>query len=88
MSVEEKSARYIAEGRVRVVSVTGSSAIVLVFGSADEPYRVTYHGGAWQCPCPARTWRCAHVVASSLVVHVEDKPATRRLFEPDPDLEV
>ena len=71
-SVEDKALRYIAEDRINVVRVdphTGE-ADVAARGSGPEPYRVMLRAGAWSCDCPAQI-RCAHQVASGLVVRPE-----------------
>lgn len=77
-TVDEKAVRYIEEGRVKVVQVMRSSALVEVQGSEDEPYECTFGGIAWSCTCEARVFRCAHVVAASLVTKVSP---TKRIGE-------
>lgn len=65
LAVSVKARRYLAEGRVRVLRVDGDAATVEVRGG--ELYRVECVRGSWVCSCPARTSRCAHVVAAELV---------------------
>lgn len=68
--VEEKALRYIEEGRVRVVEVARSRAVVEIQGSQPEPYVCRFNGLQWVCDCEARVDRCAHAVASALVTKV------------------
>lgn len=63
--VEAKAARYLAEGRVRVLRVSGDSAAAEVRGG--ELYRLEFVRGSWACDCPAWTPRCTHVLAVELV---------------------
>jgi hypothetical protein len=67
-SIEDKARRYIAEGHVKVARVTPTERIVHVQGSKEAPYVVRVLSNATICPCEAKTWRCAHVVAALLVV--------------------
>jgi hypothetical protein len=67
-TIDVKARQYLAQARVKVVRVAPADALVLVQGSKEEPYPVRLHGDAWVCPCEARTWRCAHIVAARLVV--------------------
>lgn len=85
-SVEEKALRYIAEGRVNVVAVDQgrNTATVEVKGSHPSPYKVDFRGGEWTDNCDARVSRCAHVVAASMVVHLETDV---RLYETSEDLD-
>lgn len=64
-TVEQKADRYLAEGRVRVVSL--DPVVVRVRGSVDEPYEVRFVGDVGTCSCPAQV-RCAHLVAASKIV--------------------
>lgn len=67
-NIAAKANRYLAQGRVKVVRAEPGDCEVEVYGSKPEPYRVRLVGDVWTCPCEARTWRCAHVVAAALVI--------------------
>ena len=67
-SIEAKAARYLAEGRVTILSVSADYIEATVQGSAEEAYEVKFTGHAWVCSCEAQTWRCSHVVAVQMVV--------------------
>lgn len=66
---EAKALRYLAEGRIRAVSVDAQArtATFRAIGSAETPYTVVYAQGFWSCTCPARVADCAHVKACALV---------------------
>jgi uncharacterized Zn finger protein len=85
-NIEQKARRYLAQARVRVVRVAPGDCEVLVYGSEDDPYRVRLVGDVWSCPCKARTWRCAHVIAATLVVP-SDMSVPGFAQEPDPVLD-
>lgn len=72
--VRAKAHAYLTDGRVQVVEASQDplTALVLVSGSGDEPYRILVKGREVLCSCPARVWGCAHVVASLLVLEVPD----------------
>ena len=62
-----KSLRYLVEGRVILRFVNDSQVRARVRGR--EVYDVEHQAGSgWSCSCPARTSRCAHVLAVSSVV--------------------
>jgi uncharacterized Zn finger protein len=75
-SVEQKAARYLAEGRVLLervdeagvrALVAGDSAtheVVATWGMYTSP---TFGEDGWSCSCPASISRCSHVVACELV---------------------
>lgn len=67
MSVAEKAARLLVEGRVTVLEAGRGSALALVVGDHGE-YAVTVDAGHVVCPCPAWTGRCSHARAVELVV--------------------
>ncbi len=71
-----KALQYIAEGRLTVAARSVDSALVLVQGSALEPYRTTFAGNHWQCTCKAAVngLGCSHVQAArALTGLVEEK---------------
>ena len=65
-SAETKARRYLAEGRLEVVLVADDEIEATCRGDGAA-YLLGWHG-AWHCSCPARTDRCAHLVALRLVV--------------------
>jgi uncharacterized Zn finger protein len=67
-TIEAKASRYLAEGRVQILSVHGDQVVAHVRGSQPDPYEVRYNGTVWTCSCEAQTWRCSHVVAVQQVV--------------------
>ena len=76
-NVEVKARRYLTEGRVNVVDVTGQTVTAAVRG-AGAVYRTTHHHRrGWHCTCPARS-RCAHVAALELITVVSDDHEANR----------
>jgi len=67
-NIDDKARRYLADGKVNVIHAAPGDCEVAVQGSKPEPYRVRLVGATWSCPCEARSWRCAHVVAAGLVI--------------------
>jgi uncharacterized Zn finger protein len=62
-----KAMRYLIEGRCILRHVDGDRVVARVRGR--EVYDVEHQAGSgWSCSCPARTTRCAHVLAVSSVV--------------------
>lgn len=78
-STDEKAARYLTEGRVKVQHLAEGSALLHVMGSEPgEPYFVKFSNlTGWSCDCPARVPECAHVKAGMLVTTL------RREAEPE-----
>ncbi len=73
----EKGRRYLTEGRLtirqfsRVAGVTAT-----VRGDGGLVYRAEWSPDVgWSCNCPARTDRCAHLVALRLVTVVNEGAA-------------
>ena len=72
-NAEAKARRYLTEGRLVILDVTGSSVTGTCRGDAAL-YDVTHHRGrGWRCNCPARG-RCAPLLAAGLVVVVTPEP--------------
>jgi hypothetical protein len=65
-----KSRRYLIEGRVIVEAVNSRGVLAKVRGDG-RIYTVDYYAGAWSCDCPARSDRCAHLLAVRLVTAVD-----------------
>lgn len=84
--VEAKAAAYIEEGRVKVAEVNDLSALILVRGSAAEPYECRWNGAVWTCTCESRVWRCSHVVAASQVSGFGNK--NKPVIQQQSDLDV
>lgn len=78
-STEAKALRYLAEGRIRAVSVDSQArtAIFRAIGSAETAYTVVFDAGFWSCTCPARIPDCAHVKACALVSAPAPAPTPR-----------
>jgi hypothetical protein len=68
-TIQEKSLRYIAEGRLRVLEVNpdARTATIECKGSRERPYTQRFYQGVWACNCEARV-ECAHLTAAKLVV--------------------
>ena len=62
---KKKGERYLIEGRLTVVSITGEVVTVSVKG-AGEIYAVTADADRWRCTCPAKG-PCCHIWAAQLV---------------------
>ena len=77
-SVVNKARDYLAQGRVKVVSVVDNQAEFLVSGSDEKPY-VVKHASDWTCTCFSRVLVCSHVFACQLITNFEP---TQRLFSP------
>lgn len=79
VTTEAKALRYLAEGRIRAVSVNAEarSAVFRALGSAQTAYTVVYDHGIWSCTCPARIPDCAHVKACALVSAPAPEPVAR-----------
>lgn len=60
-----KAVRYLAEGRVSVLHVNGSTVRASVRGSGAF-YETAHDRGQWSCSCPSLR-ACAHVLALQLV---------------------
>ena len=61
-----KAHRLLAEARLTVERVDGSSIVATCRGDGDV-HRLGYERGVWRCSCPARG-RCSHLLALGLVV--------------------
>lgn len=68
-----KAMRYVATGRLRVLSVHGRRVWAECRGDGDV-YQLGFAHGRWHCSCPARTTDCAHLRALRLVVDRPDSP--------------
>ncbi len=66
-TIEQKTVRYLAEGRVTVKAVTPAGVEAQVQGSSPAPYTTRLQGGRWSCSCPAWRNRCTHITAVRLV---------------------
>jgi hypothetical protein len=64
-TIEAKSVRLLADGRVLVTLADRDHAVVDVRGD-HGCYEVHVHGGLAVCPCPARV-ACSHERAALLV---------------------
>lgn len=71
---EAKAERYLAEGRVKVVELEESSALIEVQGSREKPYRVKWTGEAWVCDCESRIYRCTHVICGQSLIAKKEEP--------------
>jgi uncharacterized Zn finger protein len=75
-SAEVKARRYLGECRLTVISVAGDSVTAVCRGSGDV-YNLGHRPRAgWYCSCPAKTGRCAHLLAL-MSVTVRQPPAER-----------
>jgi hypothetical protein len=70
-SIEDKAARLLTEGKVKVVYVRPGHARALVQGSREAPYVVEFVGEIPSCDCDAQIWRCSHVVAVERILHAD-----------------
>jgi len=61
----DKARRYLVEGRVTIVHVSGPRVLAYVRGDGAV-WRCEANGSDWVCPCPAKG-RCAHLLAVGLV---------------------
>lgn len=75
-SVARKGRRYLLEGRLAVLEVSGD-VIEAECRGGGEVYALGHAPkGGWWCSCPART-NCAHLVALQLVTvrrHATSRP--------------
>lgn len=63
-AVDEKAARYLVEGRLKVVSVTPYRVEASVRGTGETAYRTVREAGKGSsCTCPALGRRCCHRLA-------------------------
>lgn len=70
-SAAAKGARYLAEGRVVVTRVEPGRVTARVRGDGAI-HRVSWSpSSGWECSCPARSDRCAHLLAVRSVVAVD-----------------
>lgn len=65
-SVDRKARRYLAEGRLRVLSEDVGAVTATCRGGGATTYRLGRDRGGWWCTCPARG-RCSHLTALALV---------------------
>lgn len=65
-SVEQKSHRYLREGRLCVRQLDSLSIEAVCLGGGAV-YELGHNGAEWWCSCPARGVRCAHLHALRLV---------------------
>ncbi len=74
-SARTKATRYLAEGRVILVSVDRRAVVGKVRGEGAV-YTTWWESGEWSCDCPhqARTTFCSHVHALRRVTAVDLGP--------------
>lgn len=66
-ATEEKAARILSTGRLKVGQLGEDTITAVCFAeSEDILYEVTFGAGGWRCTCPARR-ECAHIRALRLV---------------------
>jgi hypothetical protein len=70
VSVEQKAARLLVEGRVTVLQADRGRGKAVVTGDHGQ-YELTFSGGYIECPCPSWVRRCSHAEAVARVVEVE-----------------
>jgi hypothetical protein len=73
-NAEQRSIRYLIEGRISVDLVERDRVRALARGDG-KVYRLGWdRTGGWWCECPART-RCAHLLAVGRVVTIDGSAA-------------
>jgi uncharacterized Zn finger protein len=86
-SAHNKGRRYLTEGRLTIRTATRELGVVaIVRGDSGELYRTAWAPAlGWSCTCPARTDRCAHLVALRLVTvaHQEPHQSTHSFAQPE-----
>ena len=72
-SADNKSRRYLAEGRVTVREATRTGVVAEVVGDSGLRYRVEFgpEVGGWWCNCPGGHGECAHIPAAQFVTDVD-----------------
>lgn len=65
-AIEQKAARYLAEGRLTVRSRDGHTVRATCTGNADYELGHEPESG-WFCSCPAYVNPCAHLLSLQLV---------------------
>lgn len=65
-----KARRYLTEGRL-VLTRVDRSRVAGVCRGDGAVHQVSYAQRVWSCTCPARSERCAHLLAVRLVVAVD-----------------
>lgn len=66
-TIAGKTLRYLAEGRLDIVSVHGDQIAATCRGSDGTVYRLGHDAGAgWWCDCPSRV-PCVHILAAKAV---------------------
>jgi hypothetical protein len=75
-TLQDKAARLLAAGRLRVVEVRPGELVRAVCHGDHGRYRLGWWRGRWGCACPAgqHARPCAHLVALRLVVNDPDQP--------------
>lgn len=77
-NAEAKGRRYVVEGRLAILDVTGDSIDAVCRGNDGAVYTIRHRRrGGWTCSCPA-VGRCAHRVAAGLVVVTTPFCSTRK----------
>jgi uncharacterized Zn finger protein len=72
-NAETKGRRYVLEGRLQI-RYCGPEGVRAYCRGTGHLWTVTYEPGeGWRCSCPARS-RCAHLVATTLVVTAPHDP--------------
>lgn len=79
-NVEQKARRYLAEGRITVMSVAGPNGLIVAEARGTEGI---YHLGfdptknQWRCTCRSgRKGRCSHLTALKLVTDTTTRGAS------------
>lgn len=69
-NAETKARRLLVEGRVMIRRLDERGALTDVRGDSGVLRRVIFDAFAelWSCDCPARSEKCAHVLAVAAVV--------------------
>jgi hypothetical protein len=71
-----RALRFLVEGRLMIRHVGLDLVDACVRGDSGVLRRVTFDPSGWSCTCPARSDRCAHVLAVKTVVVVPVDPRT------------
>jgi uncharacterized Zn finger protein len=72
-NADAKGARYLTEGRLRLIQVDEDDGIVMAECRGDgRMYTLGYDERGWHCDCPA-LGRCSHLKALGRVVVIEPR---------------
>ncbi len=73
-NVNEKAIRYLAEGRIRILSCNEHDAeIDADVRGLGAVYSTGRDAHGWRCDCPSRTADCAHVIALRMITAFEPR---------------